>query len=490
MIKGRHKMIPLFLAAALITCICTSCSDKTASNEDEGIHAEYEEALFEKGRLNDIQISMENWDDFFEQTMTKEYSWMDELVSKTPKEYDACNVIINGEEVDNVGIRAKGILTLRTAANTEYNKFSLVLKFNKFTDKQKYHDLRMLDLNSNLFDATSMKDAVTYDMCRYIGLPAPLCNYAKVSVNGEYYGCYLAVEPVDKDFCKRNFGKDYGSLYKALHNLNYEPLGLHRYKYIKDMVKIQNSSFSSVKSALKSVHKKRDMDEHVDIDAVLKYMAVQTMVVNMDGLTGDITHNYYLYESDGKISLIPWDYDMAFGGMLRSDDEMFSRRMELMSEGNFDKEEWEKERELAYKEEIQTLVNLPVDTPFVVDLSEREFFMNLLSNNEYSKKYHDYLSVLAEEYVQGGELDNTIKYYTDEIEEIVGTEENSYYKHDDFAPAVEQLRMFLEKKSESVIGQLNGSIPSDRDGQAEAPETLIDTSDLDVRVMGEMWYHV
>ena len=115
--------------------------------------------------------------------------------------------------------------------------------------------------------------------------------------------------------------------------------------------------------------------------------------------------------------------------------------------------------------------------------------MNILSNNEYSKKYHDYLSVLAEEYVRGGELDNTIKYYTDEIEEIVETEENSYYKHDDFAPAVEQLRMFLEKKSESVIGQLNGSIPSDRDEQAEAPETLIDTSDLDVRVMGEMWYH-
>lgn len=54
----------------------------------------------------------------------------------------------------------------------------------------------MIELNSNIMDATAMKDAVTYDMCRYIGLHAPLCNYAKVTFNGEYYGCYLAVEPV------------------------------------------------------------------------------------------------------------------------------------------------------------------------------------------------------------------------------------------------------------------------------------------------------
>ena len=32
--------------------------------------------------------------------------------------------------------------------------------------------------------------------------------------NGEYFGCYLALEGVDKSFAKRNYGKDYGKLYK------------------------------------------------------------------------------------------------------------------------------------------------------------------------------------------------------------------------------------------------------------------------------------
>lgn len=25
-------------------------------------------------------------------------------------------------------------------------------------------------------------------------------------------------------------------------------------------------------------------------------------------------HNYYLYEEDGQLSMIPWDYNLAFGG--------------------------------------------------------------------------------------------------------------------------------------------------------------------------------
>ena len=95
------------------------------------------------------------------------------------------------------------LMKMPSLSKADSDRFSLVLKFNAF-EKQKYHGLRMIDLNSNIMDATAMKDAVSYDMCRYIGLPAPLCNYAKITVNGEYYGCFLAVEPVGKDFCNEN----------------------------------------------------------------------------------------------------------------------------------------------------------------------------------------------------------------------------------------------------------------------------------------------
>jgi len=49
-----------------------------------------------------------------------------------------------------------------------------------------------------------------YDMFQYIGAQASLYNYAKISINGEYWGVYLALEAVEESFMLRNYGADYG----------------------------------------------------------------------------------------------------------------------------------------------------------------------------------------------------------------------------------------------------------------------------------------
>ena len=51
------------------------------------------------------------------------------------------------------------------------------------------------------------------------------------------------------------------------------------------------------------------------MDAVLRYFVVHNFVVNGDSYTGSMIHNYYLYEQDGKLSMLPWDYNLAFGGV-------------------------------------------------------------------------------------------------------------------------------------------------------------------------------
>ena len=43
---------------------------------------------------------------------------------------------------------------------------------------------------------------------------APLCSYVQILVNGEEWGLYLAVEGVEDSFLYRNYGADYGELYK------------------------------------------------------------------------------------------------------------------------------------------------------------------------------------------------------------------------------------------------------------------------------------
>ena len=59
-----------------------------------------------------------------------------------------------------------------------------------------------------------MKDYLTYQMMGYFDVAAPLCSYVYLTVNGEDWGLYLAVEGVEESFLKRNYGANYGELYK------------------------------------------------------------------------------------------------------------------------------------------------------------------------------------------------------------------------------------------------------------------------------------
>ena len=105
---------------------------------------------------------------------------------------------------DNVAIRTKGASSLDDVKMMKSDRYSFTMKLNKYEKGQDYHGLSKLLLDNNIWDATQMKDAVVYDMCRYIGLPAPLTNYSRITLNGKFFGCYLMVEPVDKNFARRN----------------------------------------------------------------------------------------------------------------------------------------------------------------------------------------------------------------------------------------------------------------------------------------------
>lgn len=57
--------------------------------------------------------------------------------------------------------------------------------------------------------------------------------------------------------------------------------------------------------ALKNISEGTDLEDYMDIDNLLKYIAVHIFSVNDDSLSGNMAHNYYLYESGGKLNLIP-----------------------------------------------------------------------------------------------------------------------------------------------------------------------------------------
>lgn len=160
----------------------------------------YENRLFDTSRVHTLDIVMEDWDSFIDTAQSEEYS--------------ECAVIIDGESYKNVGIRGKGNTSLSTVSSMNSERYSFKIEFDQYDKNKSYYGLDKQCLNNIIQDNTYMKDYLTYQMMNKFGVDTPLCSYVYISVNGEDWGLYLAVEGVEEAFLKRNYGSDYGELYK------------------------------------------------------------------------------------------------------------------------------------------------------------------------------------------------------------------------------------------------------------------------------------
>lgn len=471
----------LFILFMLVIChmLLVSCDIRKSTYKSNG--EEYAEGLFQCESLQSISIEM------------PDSAWQNILQSPAKKDYHLCTLTIGEEQLDSVAIRTKGASSLDDVKCMGSDRYSFTLDLNKYKKGQKYHELTKLLLNNNIWDATQMKDAIVYDMAHHIGLPAPLTGYAKLVVNGRLHGYYLMVEPVDKHFCKRNYDKK-GNIYKPYHNLAYTGDELDAYKDIANEAKVggDENSMRRVIAALKSVHTGVDIEKHVDVESIMKYMALQTMAVNFDCMTGKNTQNYYLRESKGIISIIPWDYNLAWGGYQNDDEEEQHFDQSQMGDDVFPEgfvvDPPGEDLGESTPEEVTLIVNFPIDTPFTGKLENRTFFMNLLANDDYRKLYYHYLEVLCREYILGGAFSKTVKNIKHDMGEVAGTEPNAFYTNKQFSEAVETLDRMLRLKAESVLGQMSGTIPSTWEAQKACPERLVDCKGLNLRKLGGLGY--
>ena len=245
-------------------------------------------------------------------------------------------------------------------------------------------------------------------------------------------------------------------------DLNYTDDDLDSYETIWDgeVTKTNQADHKRVVKALKNIAEGNDLETYMDIDNLLRYMAVHVFSVNEDSLSGTMAHNYYLYESDGKLSLIPWDYNLALGGMGG------------MPGGSGETEE---------SSGATSVVNSPIDDAF----SGTDFFDTLLENETYHSQYEAYLQQLVSEYINGGGFDAFYERVRSQIDELVETDPTAFYSYDEYETAAETLYQVVKLRGQSIQGQLDGTIPSTEEAQRDS-DALIDASDLDVSVMGTM----
>ncbi len=469
MIAHKHitKIIAAVMVIAVAACLCAVIfsSQITEAIADTGISMEYETKLFDTDNIISVNIIMD------------EDSWSDMLANASQEEYYECDVEINGTTFYRVGIRPKGNTSLTSIANDPTtDRYSFKLEFDHYVDGQTCFGLDKLILNNNYADATNMKEALIYDMFKFLGADASLYNYASISVNGEYWGVYLALEAVEDSFQLRNYGVKDGELYKPESmggggdngggpggsmsgggaDLNYSDDDLDSYSTIWDgeITNTTDADHQRVVTALKNISEGTDLEKYMDIDNLLRYMAVHVFSVNDDSLSGNMAHNYYLYESNGMLNLIPWDYNLALGSMGGG------------GMGN---------------NGATSAVNDPIDDAF----DATDFFDTLMDNETYHSQYYDYLQQLVSEYIDGGGFDAFYERVRSQIDELVATDPTAFYTYDEYQTAVDTLYQFVKLRGESIKGQLDGTIPSTESEQRNS-DALIDASSISLSAMGTM----
>lgn len=184
------------LIAALAFCAPALGYEATSG----GVVLGYEERLFDTSVVHTIDIVMDDWEGF--------------IAGCEDEEYVLCDLVIDGEEQPGAGIRAKGNTSLSSVAAYGNDRYSFKIEFDHYDSSLSYYGLDKLNLNNIIQDNTYMKDFLSYQLMAAAGAAAPLCSYVWITVNGEDWGLYLAVEGVEKSFLLRNYGTDYGELYK------------------------------------------------------------------------------------------------------------------------------------------------------------------------------------------------------------------------------------------------------------------------------------
>lgn len=195
--------------------------------------------------------------------------------------------------------------------------------------------------------------------------------------------------------------------------------------------------------------------EAVDVERVIRYFAVHSFVCNDDSYTGVMAHNYYLYEAEGRLAMIPWDYNLAFGGFGMTD--------------------------------AGGAVNAPVDTPVAgVAMEERPMVSWIFEDEAYRARYHEVYGAFLQRWFAEERFRETVAQAVELIGPYVERDPTKFCTFAQFETGVAALEAFCRLRAESVDGQLAGRIPSTAAAQAGDPGLLVDAGELDLRDMGGM----
>ncbi len=271
--------------------------------------------------------SAQTIDDVFDTNVVKEIrlavdpnDWQTFLANPGSNTYYPADFQWGTLTVRHIGIRQRGGSTRNGI------KPSIRLDFNRYESSQTFLSLKSLGLKNNEQDASQIKDRIVMEVFARLGVPVPRDVSATVYVNGDYYGLFSVVEPVDKDFLQRAFKENDGYLYSYNDTTNYhfEYLGadpsLYVPRFFEPQTHTNNPKADQIVAMIRTMNTASDADfakamaPYINLSFFMKELAIEDFMAETDGiLTG--MNNFDMYRLlSGVSQIIPNDKDLTFGG--------------------------------------------------------------------------------------------------------------------------------------------------------------------------------
>jgi hypothetical protein len=227
-------------------------------------------------------------------------------LNKTNRQYVPGEISVGGSRLERVGFRLKGWSSFQPIQL----KPSFAVKFNAFLPEQRLRGLSKLILNNCRQDTSCLRESLANSLFRDAGIPAPRTRLARVSLNGRDLGTYVAIEAMNKDFLRRNFGDASGNLYEGF-NQDIGP-GLE----LDSGTDHTHADVEALRNA--AGQPEPDLRWHtvgvlLDTERFLRYAALNMLLGAQDGYLFN-GNNYRLYHDpvSRKFVFIPHGLDSTF----------------------------------------------------------------------------------------------------------------------------------------------------------------------------------
>lgn len=356
--------------------------------------------FYDINTINDIEITFEesNWDYL-----------LDELAAAGDEERLIGSVTINGQFFDSVGVRYKG----NSSYNANQIKNPLNIKLDYIFNDQEIEGYGTIKLANVYRDPSFVREVLSYEIARNY-MPAGQSNFANVYINGQHLGLYTSDQDVDKFFMRTNFQSDENARIKGEISGNSPPgqmggvweyFGSDSSLYYSKYALESDFGWQELVWFIDTLNNfTSDVDQVLNIDRHLWFLAFENMLVNLDGPINN-PQNYYMYKDDaGRFNPIPWDLNESFGvfTMLQTQGPLSTTQLQQLD-------------------------------PFV-NLYESEYPIigKILSNTTYRKMYVAHMKTMLEEQFSNSAYEQRALEIQNIIDSDVQADNNKFYTYNDF----------------------------------------------------------